>query len=174
MQTLFYPTSKYVVLHGHANAPYALITYDPPSKISTGQPNVEPFDDAQAAIDRAIALGVPPLLTTEFWPHDKSFNLVTRKLVDLEPITDWDATVTYQPGAVVRHTVSQDGEDIELTFLKISDAHPSVPDLTYDLEAGTGDWVGFAPKDAPLPPPEPTAEQKIAALEARLAALEAA
>ena len=43
---------------------------------------------------------------------------------------------------MVRHALTEDidGEQVstELTFLKISDAHPSTPDLVFDLEAGDG------------------------------------
>jgi hypothetical protein len=178
MQPITFPIPKFVILHGNTPDP-VLIACNPPAKVWTAQPSIEPFDDPQAAIDRAIELNVPPLLTQEFWPVGKSFNLVTRKLVDLpDPIPAWDAATTYAPGDVVRHTLTQDinGEQVstELTFLKISDAHPSTPDLVFDLEAGTGDWVQWSPKEPPPAPPEPTPEQKLAALEARLAALEAA
>ena len=110
MQTLSYPTIKFVILHGHANAPDpVLIAYNPPSKISTAQPNIEDFDDPQAAITRAIELGVAPLLTQEFWPVGRSFNLATKQLVDLpDPIPAWDAATTYAPGDVVRHTLTED------------------------------------------------------------------
>lgn len=168
MQPITFPTSKYIILHGHANTPDpVLLDYTPPSKVWTAQPNVEDFDDAQAAITRAIELGVAPLLTTEFWPHDKALSLATKQLVDLpDPIPAWDAATTYQSGDVVTYTLTEDvdGETLstELLFLKVSDTHPSVPDMTFDLEAGTGDWVAFDLKPAPAPP---TAEAKLAALE---------
>jgi len=180
MTTLTYPTPKYVVLHGHAVAPVVLIAYEPPSKISTGQPNVEPFDDPQDAIDRAIELGVPPLLTSEFWLRGQAFNFKTKRLVTLpDPIPEYDAEHHYHPGDVV---LDADGNH----WLKISDAQGS-PDEVFDLQAGTGDWVPFHLKPAPPPPtaeqrleqlearlapPPPIAEQRLAQLEARLAALE--
>ena len=97
MQPITFPTTKCIILHGHANAPGpVLLSYTPPSKVWTAQPNVEDFDDAQAAITRAIELGVPPLLTQEFWPVGKTFNLATKQLVDLpDPIPAWDAATTY-------------------------------------------------------------------------------
>lgn len=181
MEPISFSTSKYIVLSGHATAAASIMRYDPPGKVYTAHPNVESFDDPQAAIDRAIELGVPGLLTQEFWPEGKSFNVATGKLVDLA-IEDFDPGAHYQPGAVVRYTITEDVDDgeggteqvsTELTFLKISDAHPSVPDLVFDLGAGTGDWIVFEEKPAPVPTPEPSSEeQRIAALESEVATLE--
>jgi hypothetical protein len=158
MQSLSYPTRKYIILHGHPDAPYALVTYDPPSKISTGQPNVEAFDDPQAAIDKAIEIGVPPLLTQEFWPHDQAFDATTGKLVPLpSPIPEWASGTTYQPGSVVRHTITKEGEgetfSQELTFLAIK-ATTAEPTISED----DPNWTPFVVKEPPGPvvtPPTP-------------------
>ena len=97
MQPITFPTTKYIILHGHGNEIDLCCcpTHHHP-KVWSAQPNIEDFDDAQAAITRAIELGVPPLLTQEFWPVGMSFKLATKQLVDLpDPIPAWDAATTY-------------------------------------------------------------------------------
>lgn len=159
MQPITFTTSKCLILHGHSNTPDpVLLDYTPPSKVWSAQPNVEDFDDAHAAITRAIELGVPALLTVEFWPRGQSLNLATKQLVDHGPIVEWTDSGAYPIAAVVTHN----GQ----SWLHISDRQ-GPPDDVYDLTAGSGDWCPFLVK------PEPTPPSPLAALEARLAALEA-
>ena len=97
MQPLTFPTPKYIILHGHSNTPApVLLSYNPPAKVWTAQPNVEDFDDAQAAITRAIELGVPPLLTTSSGLQGKAL---------IWPLSSlWTCLILFPPGMLLPPT----------------------------------------------------------------------
>jgi hypothetical protein len=177
-----FQSEKFVVLYGQPGIQPMLMHYVPPSRFWTAQPNIEDFDEPQPAIDRAIELGVPPLETQEFWPHDQSFNVLTGKLVPLpSPIPEWTKGTTYQAGSVVRHTITEEVEGTafsqKTTFLAIK-ATTAEPTPSED----DPNWVPFAvkaPPSEPTPPTEPSPEPDeetqtaITDLQARIAGLEA-
>jgi hypothetical protein len=126
-----FASNKSVICHG-AGAVH-LVDYEPGTKIWTGQPNTEDFDDPIEAIKRACELGLSPGETTTFWPEGKFYDPAGKRFVDAPAdVPIWEPDGDYPQDAVVRHQ----GQ----TWLHIS-GKQGAPDEVYDIDAGTGDWI---------------------------------
>lgn len=166
--SLSYTATADVTVICHGAGRVHVLDLSPGEGITTGQPQMEEFTDPAAAA--AWLAAHAPLQLTD------SPRVLAHLVPDPDALPLWNETTHYAIGAIVRYSVT----GTELTFLKISDAFPSIPDLVFDAKAGTGDWVpcvlpaatGGEPQPEPVEPQQSATHQQLQALEARLAALE--